>query len=183
MQLGFFFDQSRCSGCFTCVLACRQWHSTEYEVMNWRRVETFENGTFPDVKVSFFSLSCMHCKNPPCVSSCPVSAIFKQKEDGIVRVDSEKCLGEPNCGLCKKACPYQIPQFNPNLDLKMEKCNLCLDRLHEGKRPICVDACPMHALNVAPLNELSKRYGHSKKAQNFKYAEEAKPSIILRGNP
>ena len=91
-----------------------------------------------------------------------------------------KCLGEPDCGLCKKACPYQIPQFNPNLDLKMEKCNLCLDRLDQGKRPICVDACPMHALDVGPLNELSRRQGHGQEAEGFIFSQETSPSITLK---
>ena len=31
MQLGFFFDQTRCSGCLTCVVACRQWHSIDHD--------------------------------------------------------------------------------------------------------------------------------------------------------
>jgi anaerobic dimethyl sulfoxide reductase subunit B (iron-sulfur subunit) len=149
--------------------------------MNWRRVETFERGIFPDVRVSFVSLSCLHCFHPPCFSVCPSAAIFKQKEDGIVLVDSEKCIGQPNCGLCFEACPYRIPQFNPDCDLKMEKCNLCLDRLIQGKQPICVDACPMHALEVAPMSELSRRYGDVKTADGFDFSSEANPSIIVRG--
>lgn len=180
MQLAFFFNQSRCSGCLTCVIACKQWHSVDHEVMNWRRVEAIENGIFPDLKISFLSVSCLHCQTPLCTSVCPPSAIFKREEDGVVLVDSEKCLGEPNCGFCKDACPYHIPQFNPDHDLKMEKCNLCLDRLGQGKQPICVDACPMHALDVAPLNKLSRRYGHGKVVDGFCFSREANPSIVLK---
>ena len=148
--------------------------------MNWRRVETIERGTFPDVKVSFLSIACFHCQTPPCVSACPVSAISKREEDGIVIVDPEKCLGEQNCGLCKDACIYRIPQFNPARDFKMEKCDLCLDRLENGKQPICVDACPMHALGVAPLEELSKKNNCGRAAEGFNYSTEANPSIIIR---
>jgi anaerobic dimethyl sulfoxide reductase subunit B (iron-sulfur subunit) len=62
----------------------------------------------------------------------------------------------------------------------MEKCNLCLDRISLDKQPICVDACPMHALDVAPLNKLSRRYGHGNVADGFNFSNEAKPSIILK---
>ncbi len=180
LQIAFFFDQSRCTGCLTCVIACKQWHSVDYDVMNWRRVETIENGIFPDLKVSFFSITCLHCQTPPCASACPVSAILKRQGDGVVVVDSEKCLGEPSCGLCKDACPYGIPQFNPDRDFKMEKCDLCLDRLEQGKQPICVDACPVRALDVAPLEELSKRNGCGKVAEGFNFSTQANPSIILK---
>jgi anaerobic dimethyl sulfoxide reductase subunit B (iron-sulfur subunit) len=180
LQLGFFFDQSRCSGCFTCITACRQWHSIEYEVMSWRRVETVEEGTYPHLRVSFVSLSCLHCQNPLCALVCPTSAIFKRPQDGIVLVDPEKCLGEKNCGLCRNGCPYRIPQFNPHHDFKMEKCNLCPDRLDQGKRPICVDACPMHALDLGPLEELSKGEGYGQGADGFTFSQEACPSIVLK---
>lgn len=179
-QLGFFFNQTRCSGCLTCVIACRQWHSLNHEVLNWRRVEIFETGIFPDVKVSFLSLSCLHCQTPLCASACPVFAIYKREEEGIVLVDPMKCLGGENCGFCKDACPYSIPQFNPDCDFKVEKCNLCLDRLNQGKKPICVDACPTEALEVAPMEELSKRHGHCHEVDGFVFSKEANPSIILK---
>lgn len=180
MQLAFFFDQSRCSGCLTCVIACRQWHSLDHEAMSWRRVETIEDGIFPDLKVSFLSLTCLHCQNPLCASICPVMAIFKREKDGIVLVDSGKCLGAENCGFCQEVCPYRIPQFNPGHDFRMEKCNLCFDRLDHGKQPICVDACPMHALEVAPLDELSRRHGRGEEIDGFNFSKEANPSILLK---
>jgi len=181
MQLGFFFDQSRCIGCLTCITACKQWHSLDHEVMNWRKVQTLERGVFPNLKVSFISMSCFHCATPLCASVCPQSAISKREQDGIVLVDCDRCLGENDCGLCKDACPYEIPQFNAERDFKMEKCNLCVDRLDQGKRPICVDACLTHALDVAPMNDLSKRHGHTKVAEGFEFSSQAKPSIILKG--
>ena len=135
------------------------------------------------MKVSFLSISCLHCQNPPCLSSCPVSAIHKREEDGIVLVDPEICLGKESCGLCEKACPYEIPRFNPSCELKMEKCDLCFDRLDQGKRPICVEACPMHALDAGPLKVLSKNFANGREADGFVYSVEAKPSIVLRRKP
>lgn len=181
MQMAFFFNQTRCSGCLTCVVACRQWHSIDCDRLSWRRVETIEEGSFPDLRVSFLSLSCLHCHNCPCVSSCPTSAMTKRKQDGIVRVDPEKCLGGQVCGQCRDLCPYAIPQFNPNQDFRMEKCDFCMERLAEGKRPICVEACPMHALDAGDLEEMEKKHGEGRKAEGFDYSPETRPSVILKG--
>jgi anaerobic dimethyl sulfoxide reductase subunit B len=181
MQLAFFIDQSRCSGCYTCVMACRQWHSPDREATNWRRVETTERGIFPNLKVSFLSLSCLHCQTPLCASVCPTSAILKREQDGIVLVDRDKCIGQSDCGLCGEACPYGIPQFDPEDDFRMGKCNFCHDRLDQGKHPICVDACPMHALDAGPLDALLKRYGQGSGVEGFVFSEKARPSVLLKG--
>ena len=44
MQLGFYFDQSRCSNCLTCVVACKDWHDIPAGPVSWRRVVTLEEG-------------------------------------------------------------------------------------------------------------------------------------------
>lgn len=181
MQLAFFLDQSRCSGCYTCVMACRQWHSPDREATNWRRVETVERGIFPDLRVSFLSLSCLHCRTPPCVSVCTTSAILKRKSDGVVLADRDKCIGESACGRCREACPYGIPQFHPGDESRMSKCDFCHDRLDQGKRPICVDACPMCALDAGPLDGLLQKYGRGSGAEGFVFSEVARPSVILKG--
>ncbi len=179
-QIGFYFDQTRCSGCLTCILACKQWHSTEQDVMHWRHVETFEHGAYPDLKVTFLSYSCYHCETPPCVVQCPTSAITKREQDGIVLVDPERCSGGSTCGHCREVCPYAIPQFNPDQDFKMEKCDFCADRVAQGKRPICVEACPMHALDAGNLEEMRIKHGRDRKAEGFHYSLETRPSIILK---
>ncbi len=28
-QLGLYFDQTRCTGCYTCVVACKDWYDLE----------------------------------------------------------------------------------------------------------------------------------------------------------
>lgn len=180
MQLAFLIDQSRCSGCFTCVVACRQWHSAEREVLAWRRVEVMEEGTFPDVRVTFFSLSCLHCRKPPCLAVCPTQAISKREKDGLVLVNQERCRGETTCGLCRDACPFHVPRFNPHHDLRMEKCDFCVDRLDQGKGPICVEACPMEALDWGPLDLLSERYGQTKGPRGFPRQEESPPSVLVK---
>ena len=53
-----------------------------------------------------------YCEKPACAKACPADAISKREEDGIVVINRDTCLGNSACDeLCKKACPYSIPQF------------------------------------------------------------------------
>ncbi len=40
---------------------------------------------------------------------------------------------------------------------RMQKCNLCVERLELGKEPACVATCPSGALRFGPLTELSEK--------------------------
>lgn len=180
MQLGFYIDQSRCTGCYTCVVACKDWHDIPAGPVNWRRVVTAERGKYPNVFVAFISLSCLHCAQPACLSVCPVDAISKRREDGIVVVNQEACLGKQACGLCKQACPYEAPQFGAEDDAVVQKCDLCLDRWQEGKQPVCVAACPMRALDAGPLDELEAKYGTLKDVEGFTWDEKNRPSVVFK---
>jgi len=180
MQIGFYFDQSRCTGCFTCIVACKDWNDVPAGPASWRRLITIEKGKYPDLSVTFLSTACYHCEKPDCVSACPVSAITKREEDGVVVVKGEACLGKDNCNMCLKACPYDIPQFGAEENAKMQKCNLCLERLAENKKPICVDACPMRALDAGPMQELRDKYGNAKEAEGFVYSKELIPSVVFK---
>ena len=181
MQTGFYFDQTRCTGCYTCVVACKDWHDIEAGPSNWIRLLTIEDGEFPNLFVAFLATACCHCAEPLCVPACPVDAISKREEDGIVVVDREACLGTDNCDApCLEACPYDAPQFGAERNAKMQKCTLCVDRWAEGKKPICVDACPMRALDSGPLSELKAKYADMKEAEGFAYSAEAQPAIVFK---
>ncbi len=180
MQLGFYFDQSRCTGCYACVIACRDWHDTSDTGVEWRRVVSQEEGTFPRVELSYVSLSCCHCEKPACREVCPVDAISKRDEDGVMVVDREACLGGDACGVCKEACPYEVPQFGSGDDTKMQMCTFCLDRIEAGKKPACVDACPMRAFDCGPMDELKEKYGDLQKVRGFEPSQDTQPSIIFK---
>ena len=181
MQWGFYFDQTRCTGCFTCVVACKDWHNVPAGPSSWIRILTLEKGKYPDLFVAFLRTSCYHCLEPTCMPACPAGAITKREQDGIVIVDREQCLGKDSCGApCLETCPYDAPQFGDEDNARMEKCDLCVERLAEGKNPICVDACPMRALDAGPVEELKAKYGDVREAAGFVYSQDCIPSIIFK---
>ena len=126
MQLGFYFDQTRCTGCFACAISCKDWHDIPAGPANWMRILYREEGTFPEVFVSHVASPCYHCAEPVCAFVCPNEAITKRDEDGIVVLDSDKCREEHTCGIipesaigpdflygevdapCQVACPAHV---------------------------------------------------------------------------
>jgi anaerobic dimethyl sulfoxide reductase subunit B (iron-sulfur subunit) len=179
MQIGFYFDQTRCIGCYACVVACKDWHDVPAGPASWRRLATIEKGTYPNVFVAFLATACYHCLKPACVDACPANAITKREQDGVVIVDREACLGK-DCGICLEVCPYQAPQFGAEPDAKMQKCTLCFKRVAKNKKPICVDACPVQALDAGPIEELRAKYGDIQQAEGFTYSAELAPSVIFK---
>ena len=166
MQWVFYFDQSRCIGCNTCVVACKDWNVVNPGPANWRRLTVQEEGIFPNVTVFNLLISCYHCKKPACVRACTTGAISKRPKDGIVVVDRSKCKG---LKACLAACPFGAPQFaDDSCESKMEdtwlvkhpmqKCHFCLDRLEKGKNPACVDSCIVRALDAGPEDEIRLKY-------------------------
>ncbi len=92
--------------------------------------------------ITFFRQSCQHCEDAPCIDVCPTGASWRD-EQGIVRVEKSQCIG---CSYCIGACPYQVRYLNPVTKVA-DKCDFCAEtRLAKGFPPICVSACPEHAL-------------------------------------
>ena len=180
MQLGFFFDQTRCTGCYTCQVSCKDWNDIPAGPASWMRVTYREEGKFPQVFAAYLANTCYHCVAPACVSVCPADAISKREADGVVVVKSGACLGKDKCQMCLEKCPYSAPQFGAEDNAKMQKCGFCLDRLTEGKEPICVAACPLRALAFGPMDELVRKYGNVRKAKDFIYSPQLDPSIIFK---
>src|SRR5690625_4338937 len=91
---------------------------------------------------------CNHCDNPPCVPVCPVQATF-QREDGIVMVDGDRCVG---CAYCVQACPYDARFINKETKVA-DKCTFCEHRLEVGLLPACVESCVGGARVIGDLND------------------------------
>jgi anaerobic dimethyl sulfoxide reductase subunit B (iron-sulfur subunit) len=149
-RYGFYFESDRCIKCWSCEIACKQWHGIKAGTIKLRKVVEVATGTFPEVSRKFYSLTCRHCAKAPCAAACPSGAISRRIEDGIVVVDSSQCIG---CRSCFDACPFGIPQYDE--DGTMRKCDMCLDRVEMGQKPICVATCPTRALKWGTMEELS----------------------------
>jgi len=161
-QLGFYVNIADCTGCKACQVACKDKNNLPADV-RWRRVFQYEGGQWVEqdgemipsnVFAYTVSAACMHCSNPLCVQVCPAAAITK-RDDGIVLIDQDKCIG---CRYCSWACPYGAPQFNVEAGV-MSKCTFCVDLVDKGQNPACVDACPYRALEFGPLDELQQKHG------------------------
>ena len=125
-QHGFFFDQSRCTGCQTCSVACKNHHGLPPGPLKYLRIYQYEKGAFPDVRLHTQWVPCYHCENPVCAGICPSEAIYNEPDYGAVLIDSEKCDG---CRLCYDACPYGAPVFETDeMDVRAQKCDFCIDR-------------------------------------------------------
>ncbi|NLE53278.1 MAG: dimethylsulfoxide reductase subunit B [Chloroflexi bacterium] len=184
-QKAFYFDASACNGCKACVIACKSKNALPVGV-NYRRVVQYGNGAwvpdpeYPDMLmpsnlfVYSLSVACMHCEDPACVNVCPAKAVEK-RDDGIVVVDSDKCIG---CHYCEWACPYGAPQFDPE-DGTMRKCDFCVDVVEQGEPPYCVAACPMRAMDFGELDELRAKYGDISAIEPLPSPDLTKPAFVL----
>ena len=160
-QMALVIDLNVCVGCQACVTSCKEWNTSgesgsladfnPYDAdpsgTFFNRVQTFEAGSFPDAETIHFPKSCLHCEDPPCVPVCPTGASYKRKEDGLVLVDFDRCIG---CKYCAWACPYGARELD-EARREMTKCTLCVDRNHDehlserDRQPACVLACPTSA--------------------------------------
>ncbi len=181
-QYAFFFDQTRCTGCKACQVACKDKNDLSVGV-TWRRVAEyvggswteFDGGLQPNVYTYYTSVACNHCESPSCVEVCPTGGMRK-REDGIVEVDQDICVG---CRYCEWACPYSAPQFDSDAGV-MTKCNMCADYLAEGKAPACVAACPSRALDFGELADMQAKYGNVRAVAPLPAAEYTQPALIIR---
>ena len=185
LQMGFYYDQTRCIGCYTCAIACKDWHDIHDSCVNWMQIQNIEKGKFPNLFMAYLAVPCYHCEEPSCLKACPEDAIYKREIDGIVLVDPEKCTGKDVCKKtpCLAACRTKTPQFGSEKDAKIQKCDFCLDRLSEGKQAICVEACPMFALDIDTLDNLKAKHGEEKETIGFPYSKKIKQASIFKPKP
>ncbi|MEM3734796.1 MAG: 4Fe-4S dicluster domain-containing protein [Nitrososphaerales archaeon] len=178
VQYGFFFDQSRCIGCQACAVACKDWNNIKPGPEKWLRIYEYEKGAFPTVRENILFIPCFHCENPVCIDASSARGIYKEEKYGAVLIDPEKATKLRDAAA---ACPYGAIVFESDaLDAKASKCTMCIDRLEEGKMPICVEACPMRALDFGPLDQLQKKYGNLRELEDMPSGTLTKPSVVFK---
>lgn len=177
-RLGIAIDTVRCFGCQTCAAACKVANNLPVELV-YNTVYTIGGasndtaaGTYPnDLHMDFMPFQCMHCDNPACVETCPTGASQK-REDGIVWVDADLCIG---CDSCITACPYQAernvrthlsadPEYYLDVVVgefdaprhvggTVEKCTFCYNLIDRGEVPACMQCCPGRARYWGDLDD------------------------------
>ncbi len=122
---------------------------------NWD--EDVGEGEYPNSYYFYLPRLCNHCSKPACLAACPMKAIRKREEDGIVLVDLQKCRGIRNC---IRACPYKKVYFNPKrakaeegIPGQSEKCIFCFPRIEKGLPPACAKQCVGRVRHVGFLDD------------------------------
>ena len=151
-------DITRCTGCEQCVDACVEDNHLDpaLPVATAKNDGLSGNRFTAIVQVGperFAKKSCLHCVDPGCVNACIAGAI-KKTDLGPVVYDPDVCIG---CRYCMLACPVGIPRYEWDKTLPyIRKCDMCYDRLEEGKVPACVEACPNDVLTFGNRDDLIK---------------------------
>lgn len=166
VRWGMVIDLDKCAACQACTIACWTENniphgSPEEQALRrevyWHKVLTVGRGQYPNARIEFLPMPCMHCENPPCVTVCPAKATYL-REDGIVMQNFRRCIG---CRYCMIACPYNARSFNyktpeerayhrpdspPDRNIQgpwpfphrtrgvVEKCTFCFHRIDRGKK-------------------------------------------------
>lgn len=177
--VGMLYDSTLCIGCQACVDACREANFVDVDNVpvnlagwnganTWDTVQDLDGETLNVIQVwrdgtgatkdaetdgfAFMKRHCLHCVDASCVSVCPVSAMLKDPETGIVSYDPDACIG---CRYCSYACPFGVPQFDLDETFgQIHKCEMCRHLQAKGQIPACCDVCPTGASLFGPVEML-----------------------------
>ncbi len=165
-KFAMVIDLARCKNARKCVEACQEGHKLPKD-HEWMKLYLLQDDEH--TAKYWFPRPCFHCDKPMCVSVCPVGATFK-RQDGIVLVDNQRCIG---CKFCMTGCPFSARVFNwkdpevrleegqiydpetniPAVEGTVGKCVFCADNLRRNELPRCVTACPMGVIFFGDLME------------------------------
>ena len=156
-NMAMLVDVSKCIGCWWCFAACKNCHDMpecykpcpenppELDAHTWTTL--FTSAASGD-GWDFRKHACMHCTDANCVQACPTGAISQQ--GGAVVINQDWCVG---CGYCIQACPFGAPHKDEEVGTA-RKCDFCVDRVSNGEKPACAEACPTGAIQFGKRTEL-----------------------------
>lgn len=178
--IGLLYDSTLCIGCKACMSACKTtnalplednlggglWDTPlELSGKTYTVIKLYQDGASnrkDEVKDGFAHIKrqCLHCIDPSCVSVCPVKAMRKDPETGVVSYNADACIG---CRYCVAACPFHVPQFQYDTPFpRIAKCQFCKEQLAKGDLPACAKACPTGATLFGSYKALTAEIGRRK---------------------
>jgi carbon-monoxide dehydrogenase iron sulfur subunit len=146
-------ELQKCVGCHSCEMACAvRWSKSQV------LVEAFGESPRPASRVHVLGigrqpvpLQCQQCEDAPCASVCPTKSLHRPEPDRPVLFRRDICIG---CSSCVLVCPFGVlMRVDGGI---MAKCDLCWDRLAEGKKPACVEACTTKARKLVVANAVAE---------------------------
>ncbi|WP_461211293.1 4Fe-4S dicluster domain-containing protein [Desulfocurvus sp. DL9XJH121] len=172
MDKTFFIDLTRCTACRGCQVACKQWHDLPAEeTRNFGSHQnpadlsfiTYKLVRFQEVEHKgklnwlFFPEQCRHCLIAPCLEVAEgyvEGSIIRDENTGaVLYTDLTARLSADEKQEVREACPYDIPRIDPESGL-LSKCDMCVDRVHNGLKPACVSICPTGTMNFGDREDM-----------------------------
>jgi MoCo/4Fe-4S cofactor protein with predicted Tat translocation signal len=187
--------------------------------MHWIRIDRYYHGAEDNPQSLHQPMMCQHCGHAPCETVCPVLATTTSSE-GLNQMTYNRCIGTR---YCLNNCPYKVRRFNwynytgnPKFDFNManpvgrlvlnpdvtvrsrgvmEKCSLCVQRIHSAKNaavkrgtPIedgeiktaCQQVCPTDAIVFGDLNDPKSAVAQNMRGERtYKVLDElgTKPNV------
>ena len=176
-------DYKSCINCRACESACKAENGILTGRENYRiwvgQKEAL--GQWPNISIAsqtYQPSQCQHCEDAACEKVCPTKATFTD-ENGIVRVDVEKCI---LCTYCMTACPYDARYIDARTHT-VDKCNLCADtRLVNGETTTaCQATCPTKVRTFGDLDDPNSDISKLLETREYKQMKPelgAKPKLF-----
>jgi len=181
-QYGFFIDASRCNGCHACAVSCKSWLEIPAGPLKPMKVHEWETGSYLNLQLHLLPMHCFHCENPLCIPAAP-GLIYKEPTFGAVLLDTTRAT-ESILRVAADACPYGSITFaSDDLEAQATKCNMCIDRLVQGLKPVCVMVCHNRALDFDTLANLQAKYGKVASIEGLPDPTQTTPSVVFKAYP